>query len=129
MLLRILLLRVMMAEKESYELNKKNTELNIKGKKDFKNHQNITTAVDSNSKGVTLSLNKKLKRHEKHRGRLVGKVNSKIEFNSQNGSKATTNVTIVSNGAKYTFDRTGFDVGDRRITRLQSGFNTQHHGP
>lgn len=62
-------------------------------------------------------------------GELVGKVNSKIEFNSQNGSKATTNVTIVSNGAKYTFDRRGFDVSDRRITRLQSGFNTQHHGP
>ncbi|TDF37845.1 hypothetical protein E1290_07530 [Histophilus somni] len=114
-----------------YELNKKNTELNIKGKADSNKHQNITTAVDSKSKGVTLSLNKNLKGMQSIEGEPIGRnkaVNSKIEFNSKNGSKATTNVTIVSNGARYTFDRTGFDVSDRRITRLQSGFNTQHKG-
>ncbi|TJY47319.1 ESPR-type extended signal peptide-containing protein, partial [Histophilus somni] len=107
--------------------------LNIKGKADASRHKNITTEAKTNEKELEISLNKDLKDIASITGEGIksGKntVYSKIAFNSTNGSNATTNVTISSNGANYTFDRTGFDMSDRRITRLQSGLNTQHHGP
>ncbi|WWO73894.1 hypothetical protein V4937_04120 [Histophilus somni] len=107
--------------------------LNIKGKADASQHKNITTEAKTNEKELEISLNKDLKDIASITGEGIksGKntVYSKIAFNSTNGSNATTNVTISSNGANYTFDRTGFDMSDRRITRLQSGLNTQHHGP
>ncbi|WP_210726410.1 YadA-like family protein [Histophilus somni] len=116
-----------------YTLNKDNTELNIKGKQAPNTHQNIKTSVNSGSKAVNIELNSELKGVKSITGKDIpnganSTVNSKIEFNRQNGSKATTNVTISSNGANYTFDRTGLDVNDRRITRLQSGFNRSHKG-
>ncbi|MFY1027995.1 YadA-like family protein [Actinobacillus seminis] len=77
-----------------YTLDKTNTELNIKGKQENGSHKNITTAVDSGSKGVTLSLNSNLKNISS-----VGKdQNNQISFNG-----GTT--TIKSNGADLTLTK------------------------
>ncbi|OZN24086.1 hypothetical protein CFY87_10810, partial [Actinobacillus seminis] len=82
-----------------YQLNKDNTELNIKGKSEPNTHQNIKTEVNTGSREVTLSLNSDLKNINS-----VGKDDhNKIAFN-------TNTTTIKLGGIDLSLNKTGDKV-------------------
>ncbi|WP_406812058.1 YadA-like family protein [Histophilus somni] len=93
----------------------------------FKNGTNTTAVVESNGV-VKFNVNEALKEIASIAGKEVNggsggtKVKTEIKFNENGaGNNKNTNVVILSNGAKYTFDPKGFHVGNKQITALASG--------
>ncbi|ARU64558.1 hypothetical protein BTV20_03140 [Histophilus somni] len=106
---------------KSFNIDKSNTTLTIKG------GNNITTAVDTTQKALTISLKEALTDITSITGKngsgSNGSAVTKIEFNSTaSGSNASTpNVKITAGGSTFTFGKDSLDLGNKKITQLADG--------
>ncbi|WP_249961368.1 YadA-like family protein [Histophilus somni] len=91
-------------------------------------HKNITTKASSDT--LEIALNEDIKEVNSISGKEVAagkqsngkKVKSEIVFNDKSaGTKINTNVVIKSNGATFTFDRTGLTLSGKQIKGITSG--------
>ncbi|ACA32034.1 hypothetical protein BTV20_09625 [Histophilus somni] len=106
---------------KSLSIDKNHTTLTIKG------GNNITTAVDTNQKALTISLNESLTGITSISGKNGSGSNrsavAKIEFDSTaSGSNASTpNVKITTGGGTFIFSENGLNLGSKKITGLAEG--------